>query len=342
MELQLVNRNMLPVPLMATKPSVADDVEIVEVHDEPKAESSRSFIEANTLDVTLEHLRNDCIIPVFRDNEKTISHYEFINAVDLATREHFGDSGLLPAQIRVSHPINGRIPNALHKKVHELEDFEKTRYYERMMFVIEIPSISETVHGNRLNLTIGGVRALNHESLFSKKSIEKFKVFIGFQNKVCTNLSVSTDGVMLDLRISSINELIEKVFELFSRYNIPQNLRMLSNFGNYSLTEHQFAQVIGRSRLYQYLPAAQKKEVPMLEFNDTQINMVARDYYHDKSFCKSGNGDIDLWRLHNLFTGANRNSYIDAFLSRALNATTFSQGIASALDGDPRYQWFLS
>ena len=33
------------------------------------------FIEANTTEVTLEHLRNDCIIPTFaKDNEVCISH----------------------------------------------------------------------------------------------------------------------------------------------------------------------------------------------------------------------------------------------------------------------------
>ena len=36
-----------------------------------------SFIEANTETVTLEHLKEKCIIPVFsKDNETTISHYE--------------------------------------------------------------------------------------------------------------------------------------------------------------------------------------------------------------------------------------------------------------------------
>lgn len=83
-------------------------------------------------------------------------------------------------------------------------------YWERMMFAIEVPSITEEVNGNQLNLTIGGVRALNHESLFSKKSIEKFKVFVGFKNLVCTNLLVSTDGIALEIRVSSLQDLIKR------------------------------------------------------------------------------------------------------------------------------------
>ena len=71
---------------------------------------------------------------------------------------------------------------------------DKTIYFERMMFCFEIPTIYEDIAGNRLNLTIGGVRAYNHMNLYSKKGAEKFKVFIGFKNLVCCNMCVSTDG----------------------------------------------------------------------------------------------------------------------------------------------------
>lgn len=37
------------------------------------------------------------------------------------------------------------------------------------MFCFEIPTIHEDIMGNRLNLTIGGVRAYNHENLYSKQ-----------------------------------------------------------------------------------------------------------------------------------------------------------------------------
>ena len=53
------------------------------------------FIEANTIEVTLEHLRNDCIIPTFaKDNEVCISHQSFIESVYEATRDfsHWGNN----------------------------------------------------------------------------------------------------------------------------------------------------------------------------------------------------------------------------------------------------------
>lgn len=302
----------------------------------------KSFIEANTLPVTLDHLKNECIIPTYRDNEKTISHFEMVDTLNFCVNHHFKGSSILEPQIRVSHQINGRISQALHKKVIELEEWEKTRYYERMMFLIEIPSITQVVNGNRLNLSICGVRALNHESLFSKKTIEKFKVVIGFQNLVCCNLLISTDGAALEIRVSSLEELIKNVFELFSSYDMPRHLRQMESFGNYALSENQFAQILGKARLYPFLKSEVKKEIPQLMFNDCQLNTVARDYYTDKSFCRAANGEIDLWKLYQLLTGSNKSSYIDSFLDRSLNAFTFTESLVDALDDQSKSHWFLS
>jgi hypothetical protein len=52
------------------------------------------------------------------------------------------------------------------KPAHLLMDDERTVYYERMAFVIKVPSIFETIEGNALSLCIGGVRAYNHENLY--------------------------------------------------------------------------------------------------------------------------------------------------------------------------------
>ena len=319
------------------------EAEVIETSPiQPQKEKRKAFIEANTEEVSLLHLKNDCVIPTFRDNEKTVSHYEFVDAVNHCVMKSFPRETVLQSEIRVSHQINGRIPSALNKKVSELEDWEKTKYYERMMFVIEVPSISEEVNGNTLSLTIGGVRALNHESLFSRKSIEKFKVFIGFKNLVCTNLLVSTDGIALEIRVSSLQDLIKHVFDLFGNYNMHMHLETMKEFGNYKLTEHQFAQLIGKARLYPYLSAEQKKVIPALSFGDGQFNTIARDYYTDRSFCRDENGDINLWNLYGLFTGANKSSYIDTFLDRSVNAFSFTESLVQALEHDSQMSWFLS
>lgn len=69
----------------------------------------RNFIEANTIEVSLEHLKNDCIVPVFaKDNECTISHYEFINSTLEVVEEVLNYQGVLIPEIRASHVIKGR------------------------------------------------------------------------------------------------------------------------------------------------------------------------------------------------------------------------------------------
>ena len=107
--------------------------------------SNRAFIEANTKQVSLEHLKNDCIIPVFaKDNESTISHYQFINKTREIAQDLFPEFQVAEPNIRISHLIKGRIPSAIGKPAKELKEHEKTLYYERCAFAIEIPEVMET------------------------------------------------------------------------------------------------------------------------------------------------------------------------------------------------------
>ena len=314
---------------------VIDDFDFLESH-------SKQFIEANTSAVTLKHLKNECIVPVFRDNEVTISHVNFIETVFEAASLIFPRERIEKPEIRVSHVIRGRTPEAINKTVSELLEKDKTIYYERMAFVMEISTIQENINGNPLNLSIGGVRAYNHENLYSKKTSEKFKVFIGFNNKVCCNLCISTDGYREEIKAMSCYELQQRIMQLFQMYDIRKHLNLMNTFKNHSLNEHQFAQLIGKSKLYQCLLPKEKKQLPNLELNDSHINIIARNYYRDEAFSRESNHAINLWNVYNLFTGAVKNSYIDNFLNKSVNATDFIDGIASALKGDTAYKWFLS
>ena len=145
-----------------------------EVVNEPtKKERRKHFIEANTMPVDMLHLKNDCIVPVFsKDNEMTISHPAFIETVHKVASELFRGESIDEPDIMVSHVIKGRIPEAIHKPVAELLETDKTIYYERMAFAFEIPTIYESINGNRVNLCVTGVRAYNRENLYSKKTSE--------------------------------------------------------------------------------------------------------------------------------------------------------------------------
>lgn len=248
---------------------------------------------------------------------------------------------MLQPAIRVSHPIKGRIPEAMGKAVNDLKDHEKTLYYERCAFIIEFPNIAETINGNRLSLTIGGVRAYNLENLYSRKIEEHFKVFIGFKNYVCTNLCISTDGLKKEIRVKSMSDLAFEVYQLLADFKIERELNQLHQLGDYYLSERQFAQLLGRSRMYQYLPASMKKSIVPIPINDSQVSTIAREYYQDKSFSRNENGDINLWKLYNLFTGANKTSYIDTFLDRGAGCTGFVQSIAAHLETGTN-SWYIS
>jgi|GEM_PF-187808 len=316
--------------------------EIIEPIKSSNIQSS-PFITANTVQTTLEHLQNDCIVPVFsKDNEKTIAHQEFIDCIYNVAQKTFPNQHLTEPEIRASHQIKGRIPSAIYKPVKELLDHEKTTYYERMAFIVRVPSITNIINGNELSLVIGGVRSYNQENLYSKKTLEKFKFFIGFQNKVCCNLCVSTDGFLDNLRVSSTQELQSKVLDTLQRYNAELHLMEMKELTQDYLSEHQFAQLIGKSRLYQHLPKLEKQNIPFLNFNDSHINTMAKDYYEDQNFCRIEDGKINLWNVYNLFTQANKSSYIDTFLERNLNAFEFSKGLQKTLNGNENYHWFLS
>lgn len=304
--------------------------------------TSTGFIEANTLPITLKEIEQTNIIPVFsKDNEPTISQVEFVQATFETAQAYFNGMELLQPVIRVSHPIKGRIPEARKKAANELLEHERTLYYERMAFLIEIPRISRDIAGNRLSLVIGGVKSYSLDNLFSKKgSAEHFQLFIGFQNKVCLNLCVSTDGLKEDLKVTNITALIEQIRLLISNYDALTTLVKLEEFTERSITEHQFAQLIGKSRLYHYLPSSERRLLPSFQFLDCHINTIANDYFSNRSFCRNSDGTIDLWRLYNLFTGANRNSYIDKYLGRSLNASQFISNLSSALASKQPF-WFI-
>lgn len=332
-------RNLIITPNMASLNLGQYAEEAVIVEEAPK--NVKHFIEANTEEATLNHLQHECITPVFsKDNELTINHAAFIETIQEAASSFFSGETIDTPEIRVSHVIKGRIPEAIRKPANQLLESDKTIYYERAAFSIDIPTIYETIGGNKLNLSIVGVRAYNQMNLYSKKSPEVFRLAIGFKNQVCCNMCIFTDGYKEDLRVSNTSELYRSALELFNNYNPAKHLHLMQSLGNTSMSEHQFCQILGKMRLYQCLPSGYQKSLPRMLLTDTQINSVAKAYINDENFSSFGN-DLNMWKFYNLLTGANKSSYIDSFLDRSLNATEMAVGINAALHGDERYQWFI-
>ena len=282
-------RNLVIVPNVANNRERMNLGEFAEeatiIMDEP-VKPANHFIEANTQEVT------------------------FVETIQDAAQSFFSGEKVEQATIRTSHIIKGRIPEAIHKPANQLLESDKTIYYERAAFSIDVPTIYETVGGNKLNLSIVGVRAYNQMNLYSKKVPELFRLAVGFKNTVCCNMCIFTDGYKDDLRVSNTTELYRAALELFSNYNPARHI-------------------------YRY-----QKALPRMLLTDTQINSVAKAYINDENFGSFGS-ELNMWKFYNLLTGANKSSYIDSFLDRSLNATEMALGINAALHGDERYKWFI-
>ena len=316
--------------------------QLVSNHEIESNISNSNFIEANTQEVSLSHLKQECLIPVFaKDNENTIPHFEFINAVRSISQELFPEAPVMMPTIRTSHVVKGRIPSAIGKPAKELLEHEKTIYYERMAFMVEIPHIHTYINNQKLNLTVGGVRSYSEQNLFSKKSIEKFKIFIGFKNMVCCNLCIATDGLKDELRVSSIEELKSKSRELFLNYNQELQVENMRQMQDYTINQEQFSHLIGKMKLYNHLDKVEKQNMFQLKTTDSQINTIVKNYLNDAYFSADAKGYINLWNLYNLFTESTKSNYIDNFLDRNCNTYEFINHLGNSLKNkDDNY--FLS
>lgn len=305
--------------------------------------SRKTFIEANTVEASLQEVKQHHVIPVFhRDNEPLISHSQFIELTQEIVHEHFKPERILEPSIRLSHPMKGRVPEARNKPANELEDWEKTLWYERMAFVIEIPSISDEIDGEKLSLIVGGIKAYNLDNINGKSGVDQhFKIFCGFQVSVCCNLCIWTDGIKKEVKAKDQQQLTVAIDDLIMSFDAISQIKKMEELKNLSLTESQFAHLIGKSKMYQFLSSSQKKTVPELMFGEQQIATICRDYYKDNSFSKDEKGSINLWRLYNLFTNSNKSSFIDSFADRALNASEFISTMAYAITHKEEH-WFLS
>lgn len=330
------------VPLVHPLSTFTQNVEEAVFEEEkPKTQPSIHFLEANTSAITMDELSNKCVVPTWANQELTISHQDFIRTVHEAACLMFAGETVGKPGIRVSHIVRGRVPSALGKRANELLECEKTQFYQRLAFAFTIPSIYEYVNGQKLELCIGGVRNYSDLNLYrASRGIEKFSVFIGWRVNICSNQVLTGDGVKLSLEVMNLNDLYKGVQELLYNFNPAREIHLMQTLSQSALTETQFAQIVGRMRLYQALPTHYQRNIPRLLITDSQINNICRDYFTNPNFGAKGNM-LSLFDFHNLLTEANKSSYIDTYLQRAVNATEVAVGINNALHGDTKYAWFL-
>lgn len=333
--------------VVVSNETLVDDAFRNEEHksnDETILEAHPNFIESNTSAISLEELSEKCIIPTFCNNELTISHQNFIYSVVAAAQKVFG--ALTPVECRVSHPIIGRVPTAIHKRNDELRDDEKTIFYQRLAWVCHVIGLSRTINGQEVNLCIGGVRAYNEDRLYAQPAPQKMRVFIGWQVRVCSNLCLTCNGFTGSFECMTEADIFQKSLQLFSQFNAEKEdtLQLLENLHNTWISEEQFCTIVGRMRLYQALPLVQQRQLPDFIIGDQAVNAAVRNYVNNPNFGRREEDTISCWDLMQLLNEAVKQAYIDKWLERNQNCTDFAIGIQHAIQGNDTegYSWFLN
>ncbi|MBD5427031.1 MAG: DUF3871 family protein [Treponema sp.] len=321
--------------------------EIREALHDPYTENHPNFIEGPSHEISLEELTYRNIIPTFSDNSLTISHQKFIETTRKAAELIFGSGNVTTAETRCSHPIIGRIPSAQHKKATELSDDEKTIFYQRLAWIAHITTLTSSINGHEVSLTIGGTRSYHEDKLYARQNPQHFRIFIGFRVRVCSNMMLTCDGVSENLLCMTKADIFQHAFQLFQHFNGVKEMTLsnLESLNHTRLTQEQFCKIIGRLRLYQALPNTQQKALPQILLGDSVINAATRQYINNHNFgMGNGDGTISCWQLMQLLNEAAKNSYSDLWVDRNQNCTDFSIGIANALDGNDShgYGWFLN
>jgi len=208
---------------------------------------------------------------------------------------------------------------------------------EKMVFTIELPSVSDTVGGEPLCMTVGGSLLIREE----KAGGSCISLFAGFTLKRTGSICVFREGLLSNLHVQGTQELKETLYGLLCEYDSIDQLEQLERLTQHTLSAGQVACLLGKATLYQQLPTHLRGLYPELLFTEPQLSGVAKDYTQ-RFLCEGDNGgDITLWQLYQLLLQANKTSFIDFFLARSANAASFVGGLARSLTYR-RSHWFLS
>lgn len=324
---------------METNNNIMLDAESVVQSEQPQR---NPFILGNTVEVDLQSLQDNYLVPVFsRDSVETISHYEFINTICDAVQTHFAGQQFNTPIVRCSHEMKLRTKLGTGK--YNPED-SCGSYMQRMMFMIEIPSITRTINGNTLHLQVVGARTYSETNLLGNSAQKQsFRLACGFVNLCCTNGLFKSEGANLSIKVTNTADLYSSAIELFTGYDFDQHLTEMDNLNNTIVDVPTLAQFLGRTKMYQQMSNSQRNALGLPEFilPEAQINAMIRDYYTDENFGGFGH-EISAYQLFQLLTNY-KNNYIDVALERSINCYQTALGLSRAINHeDDSWNWFIS
>jgi len=302
----------------------------------PEQPQRNPFILGNTVEIGYQQL-SEMLTPVFsRDNVETISHTEGISTVMDAVSTFFDGEQINNPIIRVSHEMKLKNRYGQH--------LETDSYFQRMMAMIEIPSISANINGSQCHLQVCIVRNYADCNLLGNSSqFQSWSVVIGALNTICTNGLIRTeDGCNFNIKVTNTGDLYKQCIDLFQHYDYKQHIDEMRRLNDTTINISDFAQFLGRARMASQMPPKMKKELGIPEFilPESQINQMVRDYYTDEAFGSFGK-ELTAWNFYMLLTNY-KNNMIDLNLQRLANAYTCSKGIAAAVNHESdEWNWFI-
>lgn len=298
-----------------------------------------TFLNGGSFPCCLPRLKEH-LTPVVNGNKALISHADFVEIARDVTYHIFRGEKITAPLICVSHPVYKSDANSTLMLARDKESGARPEYFQCMAFVIELPSIDESIGRDNVHMCLGGVSSMD-ERAFLLGAGQRLQLFAGFTVRGSRNTCVFREGLIPGLWIKEPHELRQAVYNLLCEYDACDQLRQLERMLHYSLSEQQFAHFLGKARLYELLPSQQKARYPELLFTDYQLQQVAEGYLQDRCAGSEKVGSISLWKLYNLLLSANKQSHIDLFLPRGANASSLIAGMATALERR-RKHWFLS
>ncbi|SMO72442.1 DUF3871 family protein [Fodinibius sediminis] len=167
----------------------------------------------------LKHYELDLlhIVPENKEENKPfISHTTFVDSVIGIVEHVFPLQCNLEPNILVKQPVIGRIPQAKGKPDSQLQEFEKTIYYNAMRVVIPVPITSELEAFN-LTYIIGGFHCYNQSSDCKKPGEEIIKIFEGFEDKRSRQLAIKTCETLIANQLESVRALEGRLFNFVKR-----------------------------------------------------------------------------------------------------------------------------
>ena len=325
-----------------------NDPEIIEAEviedDEDWGDEHPNFIESNTQAITLEELSNQ-LIPTFADNQVSISHTKFIETVKSAAEKVFGE--LTPVEIRVSHPIIGRTPDAIHLKASELREDQKTCFHQRLAWICHVKGLTRNIDGKTVELTVAGCRSYHEDKLYNRLSPMHFRVAVMWSMRICSNQMICGRGNSGLFEALTEADIYQKSLELFSGFDPykEENLQLLENLTTTRISEEMFCKIMGRLRLYQALPTNEQKLLPNVSYiGDQACNKAIQSYVQNPNFGRQEGEELSMFNMLNLLNEAVKAKYIDRWMDSNQACTDFCLGIQKAINGEDTdgYSWFLN